>query len=351
MRDTLPRRAIERAAVERERLREQVRDTVKPVTAHRPVRLFRSTLAKAWQDRVLGLSAEAAFWQLLSIPPLFLGLLGTLGYLGDLFGQDSITSVRNRLLESFSRVLTPDVVHDLVQPTVDDVLKGGRPDVMSIGFVLALWAGSSATATFVNTITIAYDMRDLRGAVHSRLIALWLYISTMIVGVFLLPIMVLGPAKVVAVFPDDMQDDVQALVHDLYWPAVGVILLLGLTSLYHLAIPKRLPWHRQLPGAFLAGVIFSLGSYALHVYINLIVDHAYSYGALAAPIAVLLFLFFIALAILLGAEFNATIEQMWPSRRRERGRRAAKARPNPSEAGPQQPGPDTPRGGQSDIAS
>lgn len=339
VRDTLPRRAIERAAVERERLREQVRDTVGPVTDHRPIRLVRSTFAKAWQDRVLGLSAEAAFWQLLSIPPLFLGLLGTLGYLGNVFGQDTITSVRNRLLDGFSRFLTPDIVHDLVQPTVDDVLKRGRPDVISIGFILALWAGSSATATFVNTITIAYDMREMRGAVRSRLIALWLYVVTMIVGVFLLPIMVLGPAKVVDVFPDDMQNDARSLVHDLYWPIIGVILLLGLTSLYHLAVPKRLPWHRQAPGAVLAGAIFSLGSYGLHIYINLIVDHAYSYGALAAPIAALLFLFFLALAILLGAEFNATIEQMWPSRKRVRGRRrrSAAARPNPSESGPGQP--------------
>ena len=41
--------------------------------------------------------------------------------------------------------------------------RGVGAPAISIGFVLALWAGSSATATFVNTITIAYGQRDLRG--------------------------------------------------------------------------------------------------------------------------------------------------------------------------------------------
>ena len=63
------------------------------------------------------------------------------------------------------------------------MLTGGRPDVISIGFVLALWAGSSATATFVNTITIAYGMRDLRGPIRSRLLALWLFLGSVLIGV------------------------------------------------------------------------------------------------------------------------------------------------------------------------
>jgi membrane protein len=318
------RRAVERAVIEHGRLRDSVKETVAPVTNHRPIQLFRQTFSKAWSDRVWGLSAEAAFWQLLSIPPLFLALLGSFGYVsGAFFGQHTVNTVRDQLLSSFGRVLTPNVV-DLIEPTVNDVLNRGRADVISIGFVISLWAGSSAMATFVNTITIAYDMRDMRGAVRSRLIALWLYIVTMIASIVLLPTLVLGPAKIVNLFPDNLHDDVGTLVHDLYWPIVGILLLCGLTSLYHLAVPIRRPWHRGLPGAVLAGLIFLLGSYLLRIYINFVVQHAYSYGALAAPIAALLFLFVLALAILLGAEFNATIEQMWPSPPTRRERRRAR---------------------------
>ncbi|HEY2174635.1 MAG TPA: YihY/virulence factor BrkB family protein [Mycobacteriales bacterium] len=324
------RRAVERATAEQHRIRESVKDTVAdtvgPVVRHRPIRVLRRTLAKAWRDRVLGLSAEAAFWQLLSMPPLFLALLGSLGYIGGLFGPTTVHSVETRLISSIERVLTPNVVQQLVVPTVHGVLQHGRADVISIGFVLALWAGSSATATFVNTITIAYGMRDMRGAIRSRLIALWIYLVSVLIGVLLLPVLVLGPAKIVDFAPGRIRGDVATFVNALYWPVVVVILMIGLTSLYHLALPKRLPWHRGIPGAVFAGCIFLLGSYGLRIYIDSVVRRAYLYGALASPIAALLFLFLLALAVLLGAEFNAAIEEMWPSRPSGHTRRAARRR-------------------------
>jgi membrane protein len=291
-----------------------VREAARPVAAQRHVRLFRRTVAKAWDDRVLGLSAEAAFWQLLSLPPLFLGLLGSLGYLSGLLGADTVDQIEQTLLDAFSRALTPQVVDQVVEPTVSNVLRQGRADVVSIGFLLALWAGSSATATFVNTVTIAYGMRDLRGAVHSRLLALFLYLLTVVLGVVLLPVMVLGPGRLVSLFPQSARGDVQSVVNAVYWPTVGVLLLVGLATFYHLAPPHRLPWLRGLPGAILAGVLFLGGSIGLRLYIGFVVDQGFSYGALAAPIGALLFFYLLALAVLMGAELNASIEHTWPTR-------------------------------------
>src|SRR5829696_5908582 len=166
------RRALGRGSRRRRKAAMAVREAARPVTRQRHVRLFRRTVAKAWDDRVLGLSAEAAFWQLLSLPPLFLALLGSLGYLSGLLGPDTVDEIEQRLLDFFSRAFTPSVVDQVIAPTVNQVLNEGRVAVISVGFAIALWAGSSATSTFVNTVTIAYGMRDQRGAVRSRLLAL-----------------------------------------------------------------------------------------------------------------------------------------------------------------------------------
>jgi membrane protein len=253
----------------------------------------------------------------LSLPPLFLALLGSLGYLSGLLGPDTVNEIEQRLLEAFSRALTPSVVDQIVAPTVNDLLREGRADVISIGFLIALWAGSSATSTFVNTVTIAYGMRDLRGAVRSRLLALFLYLLTVVIGVVLLPVMVLGPSRLVALFPTSVRGDVTAVVGTVYWPAVGSLLLLGLVTFYHLAPPRRLPWLRGVPGAILAGVVFLLGSIGLRTYIAFVVGQGFTYGALAAPIGALLFFYLLALAVLMGAELNATIEHTWPSGQRQ----------------------------------
>lgn len=307
------RRALRTGSTRPRRAAEAVREVARPVTGQQHVSVLRRTVAKAWDDRILGLSAEAAFWQLLSLAPLFLALLGSIGYLSGLLGDQTVDEIERSMLDAFSRAFTPSVVDQIVAPTVDEVLRRGRADVVSVGFLLGLWAGSSATATFVNTVTIAYGMRDQRGAIRSRLLALWLYLLTVVIGIVLLPVMVLGPGRLVGFFPESLRGDLETLIQAAYWPTVAALLLLGLVTFYHLAPPHRLPWRRGVPGAILAGLVFVGGSFGLRAYINLIVDQGFSYGALAAPIGALLFFYVLALAVLLGAELNATIEQTWPT--------------------------------------
>jgi membrane protein len=101
-----------------------------------------------------------------------------------------------------------------------------------------------------------------------------------------------------------------------YYPVLILVLMLGLTTFYKLAPPRRLPWHRGLPGALLAVLIFLAGSAGLRGYIRFVLAHNHAYGALAAPIAALLFFFLLALGVLLGAELNAVIEQVSPSKKK-----------------------------------
>jgi membrane protein len=299
-----------------------------------PAQVLGRTVAKAWQDRILGLSAEASFWQILSVPPLLIGLLGSLGYLGTLIGADSVQEIEDRLLTASAEVLTPDVVESLVQPTLDDILNSGRLDIVSVGFLLALWAGSSATATFINTSVIAYDQRDVRGPIATRFMALWLFVVGLVVAVLTLPLLVLGREVLVTLLPENWRAVATVLVNAVYWPLVVIGLLLVLTSFYHVMLPRRLPWRRHLPGALLAMGFSIVAAVVLRTYVADILVAALPYGALAAPIAVLLFCFFFAMGILLGAELNATVQQRWPAplRRHERRRQARRAAKLASEA-------------------
>jgi membrane protein len=293
-----------------------------------PLQIAGQTLAKAWHDRVLGLSAEAAFWQILSVPPLLIGLLGSLGYLGRVIGHDTVQEVEDRLVDASARALTPDVVDSLVRPTLKAILGSGRLDVVSIGFVLSLWAGSSATATFMNTTVIAYDQRDVRGPIRTRLMALWLFVLGLIGAVLVLPLLVLGPGLLVGLFPARWQPTTWVLVNAVYWPGVVVGLILALTSFFHVMLPRRMPWRRHLPGGVLAVGFFILAAWVLRYYVSDFLTTSLPYGALATPIAALLFCFFFGMAILLGAELNATIQHRWPAplrrheKRRQRRRQA-----------------------------
>jgi membrane protein len=79
-------------------------------------------------------------------------------------------------------------------------------------------------------------------------------------------------------------------------------------------------------------VVFIASTAGLRFYIAVLTSTGYTYGALATPIAFLLFAFLLGLSIVLGAHLNNAIDEEWHSRpdrgerRSERLRAAAKRR-------------------------
>ncbi len=275
--------------------------------------LARCTAREFWKDRVLGLSAEAAFWQLLSLPAMLLALMGTIGYFTPQFGADNVAKVESTILDAAEAAISARAVTELVQPAVHSVLTDGRADVVSVSFLIALWTGSSAMSTFVNTITIAYNLREHRSAVRSRLLALWLFLGGVAVSVVVLPALVLGPDLISRFTPAVFRSTVHAVAVAAYWPLAVVGALASLMTLYHLALPVRPPWHRGFAGAVLALCVWLLGSYGLRAWAAYVAAEDSPYRSMSAPIVVLVFFYVIGLGILLGAELNAESDRLWPS--------------------------------------
>jgi membrane protein len=275
-------------------------------------RLVWSALRRAWHDRVLGLAAEAGFWQLLSLPAAILAILGTIGFFSGPLGADNLDHLQRSIDNAMTHVIVPSAVDSTIAPALHRILFGGRIDVVSISFIVSLWTGSSAMATYVNTITIAYGLRSERSAVRSRLLALRLYIAFVLSTIVLLPLLVLGPSDLVNIFPDRWHHVVHVVTTVGYWPVVVLLSLALLATLYHRAVPVRTPWRRALPGAVVAVIIWLVGSVILRAWLVFAFRRTATYGPLSAPVAVLLFLYLTALAILFGAELNAEIDRSWP---------------------------------------
>ncbi|MFE6738430.1 YihY/virulence factor BrkB family protein [Streptomyces tubercidicus] len=270
--------------------------------------LLKDTVNSCMKYRVTGLAAEAAFWSLLSLPPLILGLLGVLGYTDAWIGHDTIEGVRQRILDGAGTVLSGKGVNEIARPLLNDVFTGRRPDVISFGFAIALWSGSRAMNVFVDTITIMYGLDGRRGIVKTRLLAFLLYLAALLVGAVALPLMVAGPDTVVSWLPAS-----EHVIRALYWPVVLLLSVAFLTTLYHASVPVRSPWPEDIPGAVVALGMWLLGSFLLRLYLTSTVEGPTIYGSLAAPVAVLLWIGVSAFAVLVGAAMNASLDRVWPS--------------------------------------
>ncbi|MET8505805.1 YihY/virulence factor BrkB family protein [Streptomyces sp. SBR177] len=270
--------------------------------------LLKDTVNSCIEYRILGLAAEAAFFTLLSLPPLLLGLIALLGYADEWTNTNTVASIEENILHAAGTVLSDRGVREIARPLLEDVTRGKRPDLISLGFAIALWSGSRAVNVFIDTITVMYGLDGHRGIVKTRLLAFLLYIIALIIGAVVLPLAVVGPDRLVELVPWGTE-----VVSVLYWPTVILLSIAFLTTLYHVSVPVRSPWIEDIPGALVALAMWVLGSFLLRIYLTSQVEGPTIYGSLAAPIAVLLWIGISAFAVLVGAAVNAAIDRVWPS--------------------------------------
>ena len=284
-------------------------DQVAKPSRHHVWRISVRTLTKSWDDSIFSESAQAGFWSALSLPPLLLGMLGSLAYVAPLFGPDMLPSIQRQLVSTAHTVFSPSVVNEIIQPTVRDIGNNARGEVVSLGFLISLWAGSSAISALVDSVVEAHDQTPLRHPVRQRLFALFLYVVMLVIVVATAPLIVVGPRKVGEHIPVGLSN----VLSYGYYPALILALMVGVMILYRVSLPEPLPSHRLIFGAALATAVFVVATLGLRIYLRWITSTGYTYGALSTPIAFLLFSFFGGFAIMIGAELNAAVQEEFPA--------------------------------------
>jgi membrane protein len=211
-------------------------------------------------------------------------------------------------------IFNEEVADNLLGNTVDVILNNNQADVVSIGLLISLWAGSSAMTAFVESINIAYCQHEFRHPVLERFFALGLYVGALAAGILVVPLLAIGPDYLPRLFPADYRSTVSEIIGWVYYPGLAIGLILLLTTLYKVAPKHKHRWMRGLPGAFLAAAVFLVASTGLRLYLSYVYANGLTYGALATPITFLLFYYFISMAIIIGAQFNNALLEYYPPR-------------------------------------
>ena len=220
------------------------------------------------------------------------------------------------MLEVSRQALTDRAVDNIIEPTINEVLDGGRYDVISIGFILALWSGSRALNVFVDTITIMHGLGGHRGIVATRALSFVLYAIAMVTGAVSIPLVVAGPTLVDRLLPERLD-----FLNSLYWP----IVLASASASSPRSTTCRCRCGRTgastSPARRSRCSAGSPGPTSLRWVLTVTAAESRSiYGPLAAPIAVLLWLYLLAIAVLIGAAVNAAFDTVFPQKNTTRAR-------------------------------
>src|SRR5688572_13969066 len=128
--------------------------------------LVRATGKEVLDDNIMGLAAQTAYYFFFSLFPLILFAAPLLGLIGD--KQEMIEGVMRRLAGTL-----PGDALELIRGVVQEVvLAEGAPGLISIGAVLAAWAGSNIFNGLIDALNRAYDVEEGRVWWKKRLLAL-----------------------------------------------------------------------------------------------------------------------------------------------------------------------------------
>lgn len=266
------------------------------------------------KHRVLGLSAEVAFYALFSFPPVVLALSGAIGYIGDALGPDVTSQVEKQILALARAALTHETVNRVIAPTLSATLREGRVDIISIGVLITLWSGSRAASTLLDALNVVYNVDDRVTLFRRQARALvYTLVGIFVIGL-ILPVLVVGPGLLRLLFtPLGLEAAVTRTIDSAFWPIITVSVFLIMTVTYYFSSPFRRSFVKEMPGALVALGLWLLGSVALRAYARWIVESSAVYGALASPMVFLLWLQFASIGVLVGAEINSVAEDLWPT--------------------------------------
>ncbi len=268
-----------------------------------PLRLAYRTARELSNDDATHMAAGVAYYAVLSVFPLLLGLVA----LFSLF-LDSQT-VRDRLFE-FVRTYLPASV-DLLERNIENVarLRGILGLASILGF---FWSASAVFGAIARALNRAWDVKDERPFYIQKALHLGMGL-----GVGLLFLLSLGATTAIGILarvdlrlPGGINPLDNAVIQ--YGSRVVTALFtLAIFLLVYRYVPNvRTPWRYIWPGALLGTVLFEVGKNLFILYLNNFANYQQVYGSLASVVILLVWTYTSAYILILGAEFTAEYARM-----------------------------------------
>lgn len=256
------------------------------------------------RDDVIARAAQLSFFFILGLFPFLLFLIATLGYFAE-----TGTELRANLLRYLSQI-APAKASALIHDIVAEISEGRSGGKLSFGLLAAIWAASSGMDAIITTLNAAYSIREGRPWWKRRLVAIGLTIALAVFILAALLLMLYGSqTALVAAEWFDLGNAFTNLWRVLQWFIVLGFVMIAFGLLYSFAPNlKDVKWRWLLPGSLLAVALWLLVSLGFRLYLHLSDTFSGTYGSLGAVIVLLLWLFLTGLAILLGGEVNAVLE-------------------------------------------
>ena len=253
---------------------------------------------RASKDQVPLLAAGVAFYGFLSLFPALIA--GVLLY-GLVVSQQTVADQSAQLTDAL-----PSDAASLVSGQMEAISStaGGSLGIGLLAAVLvALWSASGGIGNLVTALNLAFEFEETRGFIKRKALALGLTL-----GAILFVIVMIGLVAVAPIVFDSIDDigAIRWLLEIARWVILIGAIAGALTVLYRIA-PDRKGVQTSGTGVIAATAIWLVASLGFSLYVDNFGSYGKTYGALAGVVALLLWLWVSAYAVLFGAEIEAVL--------------------------------------------
>jgi membrane protein len=269
-----------------------------------PLELIRRIWKEVNQDFIFDSAAALSYYWILSVFPLLIFLVSMFSLIPS--GAEAKSPLLNSLLAMGGRVM-PGKAFFLIAVAAERLSLHARGGLLTLGFLATLWSASTGVSSLMAALNRAYEIPERRSFLKRSILSIVLTVALTVLAV-------VGAALLMA--SDLIGTWFQHHAAGVAWIGSILSVICGLAALlagfgimYYYG-PSLAKQHRQFftPGLVIAILLFLIASAGLSIYLRL--SSGFSspvYGVFGALIILLLWLYVLGLAILLGGEINSEI--------------------------------------------
>jgi membrane protein len=264
-----------------------------PLGMHRVISAFREAVVAFSRDGCAFLAQSVAFNALFALFPLTVLALSGLTYV--------LPQSQHRALAFFA-ALAP-TLHDYLVKNLETYMYGrGISSIIAVAFLV--WSGKNLFMGLAYALDRAMNVPQGRPLVHNLALSL---VMLPVTGI-LLAIAIALPIGLSITFHVAGIHDPRRITHILAYLISLALVFIVAVVLYRWLPNRDVPWSFALRGAAVVAVAWPPLQYAFAAYLTH-VDFTRIYGALSAPLVLLLWFYCIGSIFLFGAEYSIA----WPT--------------------------------------
>ena len=262
------------------------------------VPLVKKTVREIREDRLLGIAAGTAYYFFFSLFPLLLFLTPLLGLVGN--GPALMES----LLSHLSQTLPPDALSLMRRVLLETMSASGGVGIMSIGVLLAGWAGSGIFGSLMEALNIAYDAEETRPWWKQQVLRLACLVIAGL-AVFAATGVFLGGGAFAHWVGNTLGLRASAV---LAWEVTQTLLAVGIIVALCMLLFKLLPnvrqrWSHVFVASLVTTALWLVATLIFSAYVSHFGAYNKTYGTIGGVILLLSWMYYSMVVLLAGGEF------------------------------------------------